>query len=59
MEPELSTKVFNPDCEVKTDRSQFDLLSATRAALKASPIRWKYRHIQGHQDDLIDVELDH
>jgi hypothetical protein len=31
-------KVFNPDSEAKTDGSQFNLLSATRAALKASPI---------------------
>jgi hypothetical protein len=51
-------KVLNPDSEAKTDGSQFNLLSATRAALKASPIQWKYRHIQGHQDDLINVELD-
>jgi hypothetical protein len=51
-------KVFNPDSETKTDGSQFDLLSAKHAALKASPIQWKYRHIQGHQHDFIDVELD-
>jgi hypothetical protein len=52
-------KVFDPDSEAKTDGSQFDLLSATRAALKATSIQWKYRHIQGHKDDLIDVKLDH
>jgi hypothetical protein len=51
-------KVFNPDSEAKTDGSQFNLLSTTCAALKASPIQWKYRHIQGHQGDLIDAKLD-
>jgi hypothetical protein len=51
-------KVFNPDSEAKTDGSQFNLLSTTRAALKASPIKWKYCHIQGHQDDLIKAKLD-
>jgi hypothetical protein len=32
-------KVFHPDCEAKTDGSQFNLMSATHATLKASPIQ--------------------
>jgi hypothetical protein len=52
------TKVFNDDVAVNIDGSQFDLLSAARSALKDSPISWTFRHIQGHQDDLIDAELD-
>jgi hypothetical protein len=34
----ISNKVFSEEDEANTDGSQFDLLSATRAAIKASPI---------------------
>jgi hypothetical protein len=44
--------------EANTDGSQFDLLSATRAAIKASSILWKFRHVKGHQDDILEANLD-
>ena len=37
----------------------FDLLSATRAPLQASPIQWKFRHVKGHQDEDPEAVLDH
>jgi hypothetical protein len=40
------------------DGSQFDLLSATRAAIKTSPIQWKFRLVKGHQDNIRDAILD-
>mgnify|MGYP003519673277 CR=1 FL=1 len=52
------TKVFSEEDDANTDGSQFDLLSATRAALKASPIKWTFRHVKGHQDDILDATLD-
>jgi hypothetical protein len=33
-------------------------ISATRAAIKASPILWKFRHVIGYQDDIHEVNLD-
>jgi hypothetical protein len=51
-------KVFSEEEDAYTDGSQFDLLSATRAAIKASPIHWKFRHVKGHQDDIRDAILD-
>jgi hypothetical protein len=52
-------KVFSKEDEANTtDGSQFDLLSAIQAAIKASPILWKFRHIKWHQDDIRDANLD-
>jgi hypothetical protein len=51
-------KVFSEEDEANTDGSQFDLLSATQAAIKASPILWKFRHLKGHQDDILEANLD-
>jgi hypothetical protein len=52
------TKVFSDDDEADTNDSQFDLLSATRSALKASPITWHFHHVKGHQDEDINAVLD-
>ena len=56
---EALCKVFAAEEEASTDGSQFDLLSATRAALRKSPITWHFRHVKGHQDSDPDTELDH
>ena len=37
---------------------QFDLLEATRAMLRKCPIKLKFRHVKGHQDDVCDAVLD-
>jgi hypothetical protein len=36
---------------VEVKRSDYDILSAIRAALKWSPLTWTFRHVRGHQDD--------
>jgi hypothetical protein len=51
------SQVFNDD-EASVEGSQFDLLSATRAALRSSPIKWTFRHVKGHQEDDIEATLD-
>ena len=51
-------KLSNLDDETDTNGQQFDLLSATRAALRASTIKWTFRHVKGHQDDDPDAILD-
>ena len=51
-------KSFSPHHAARTKGSQFDLLSAIRAAIKSSPITWKFRHIKGHQDEEVDATLD-
>jgi hypothetical protein len=43
---------------VTTADSHFDLFSATRTALKASPITWTYKHVKGNQDKDPDITLD-
>jgi hypothetical protein len=58
MKPIRMDKVFSEEDEADTDGSQFDLLSAIRAAIKPSPIQWKFRHVKGHQDDIRDAILD-
>ena len=51
-------KMFNPDADADTNGQHFDLLSATRAALQASPVTWTFRHVKGHQDEDLDATLD-
>jgi hypothetical protein len=51
-------KVFILDTEIKTAGSNFDLLSATRVAIRDSPVTWTFRHVKGHQDDNIETNLD-
>ena len=54
----IINKVFSEQEDANTDGSQFDLLSTTRAAIKSSPIQWKFRHVKGHQDNIRDAILD-
>jgi hypothetical protein len=52
-------KVFILDTDIKTAGSNFDLLlSATRTAIRDSPVTWIFRHVKGHQDDDIETNLD-
>jgi hypothetical protein len=51
-------KLSDPDEEADTAGQHFDLLSATRAALRASPIQWTFRHVKGHQDEDPEAVLD-
>ena len=37
----------------------YDMLVAIRVKLKKSPLKWKYRHVKGHQDDNNNIILDH
>lgn len=48
---EALRQVFSREREANTVGSHFDLLSATRAALQASPVTWKFHHVKGHQDE--------
>lgn len=34
-----------------TASSDYDLLSAIKTKLRASPVQWDHRHVKGHQDD--------
>jgi hypothetical protein len=41
--------------EANIKQADYDLHSATRKMLKSSPIKWEFRHVEGHQDDGIEV----
>jgi hypothetical protein len=36
----------------------FDMLCALRQMIKSSPLKWKTRHVDGHQDNDVTVKLD-
>jgi hypothetical protein len=52
-------KLSNLDDDIDPNGQQFDLLSATRAALRASPVKWTFYHVKGHQDKDPEATLDH
>jgi hypothetical protein len=51
-------KLSNLDDDIDPNGQQFDLLSATRAALHASPVKWTFCHVKGHQDEDPEATLD-
>jgi hypothetical protein len=51
-------KAFGTCWPLEPTDSHFDLLSALRKMIAASPLIWTTRHIEGHQDDNATAELD-
>jgi hypothetical protein len=51
-------KLSNLENAIDLNGKQFDLLSATRSALLASPVNWSFRHVKGHQDEDLEAVLD-
>ncbi len=43
--------VFDPDRYVTVKNPDYDLIISCRRLLATVPINWKYRHIDGHQDN--------
>jgi len=43
---------FNPSWRISPNTPHYNLISATRSALKQSPIKWHWHHILGHQDQV-------
>ena len=45
-------KAFNYVSIIRIEDADYDLLHAIRTLWAQSPIRWKFRHVKGHQDDV-------
>ncbi len=41
---------------VKSSSKHFDILRSIQHLMRNSPITWKFRHVKGHQDDLLTYE---
>ena len=50
------TAVFTHEYD-SPSQPHHDLIHEIRARIKASPIEWKFRHVRGHQDKYISVQL--
>jgi hypothetical protein len=49
---EALRRCFEDDFSPSPSDAHFDLIVATRTMLSRSPIRWQFRHVKGHQDEL-------
>ena len=51
LDGDQAMKSISGDWLLKADQADFDLLQDLRAKLARSPLTWKWRWIQGHQDE--------
>jgi hypothetical protein len=49
-------KAFNQVSILQVGDSNYDMLFAIRSLWALSPIKWKFRHIMGHQDDHVALD---
>eukprot|EP00957_Ditylum_brightwellii_P198713 15145900-Ditylum_brightwellii.AAC.1 len=50
---EAIRKAMSAETSFSALSSQYDIVSAIDSELNNSPLTWKWRHVKGHQDDLI------
>jgi hypothetical protein len=55
----LALRAFDLGYYFDPQQANFDFLSAILTSVRASPLRWKYRHILGHQDLHNPGQIDH
>ena len=56
---ESALRAFDLGYYFDPQQADFDFLSAIQTSVRASPLRWKYRHVLGHQDLHNPGQIDH
>jgi hypothetical protein len=44
-------QLVNNDYFCKSSQKHYDIIKSIKSSIYVSPIKWKFRHIKGHQDD--------